>query len=320
MKFFQKMHCARMMKSNLIKRAHSTFILSFGLCLLLTTGCQLDAIRPVPPLNRHGEYYFLAKHYGSSSVSFQLWGKALCNQDAGKFVILPSPSAIIPGIPLCLAEHYIICPVIDTLFLPFDYAYRVVHSDEEHILANGFYVQVMDVYGRPVANVTVYCWPMLEYDGLRALYNGEPTQEQVYFAKTDENGEMFVPIDATTCRDGMIGAMILVKSAQGGYFSSYYERGYRHPPYMPGGYHPRPEIKEAMKSCVDPDESFPKRDGRNVLRLVLEPELVYDEKKQAHWKFMPNPTVPLEDDVDKVKAHFGQRPIQIDEKFSPANL
>ena len=57
--------------------------------LVLASGCQLDRIQPVLPFNRHGEYCFLIKNYGSDSVGFRLWGKALCHQDSAS-ITLPS--------------------------------------------------------------------------------------------------------------------------------------------------------------------------------------------------------------------------------------
>lgn len=287
--------------------------------MLLTNGCQLDRIRPVPPFNRYGEYYFLTRNYSSSSLTFQLWGKALCNQDSGKFVILPSPSAIIPGVPLALVEHLVICPVIDTLFLPVDLVCSFVYSSESRIISNGFYVQVMDVYGRPVPDITIFCWPRLRYDCLPSLYDGAPTKHQVYFAKTDANGEVFVPVDADTCQYGQLNVSAHAKSAQGVYTLSHYERGYSCPPYKNTWYSPRPELMEAKKLSMDPDNVFPRHDGKNVVRYVLSPELMWDKKGQAHWKFLPDFAVRPEDDTEAAKKRFPS-PIQIDEKYSPANI
>ena len=233
---------------------------SFGLVLLLVSGCkELEQA-----VDRHGDYFYLTKNYGS--VSFALWGKELLNQDNGKFVLLPSPSAIFPGIPLFLVENFVICPVIDICLLPTDFWRNVGAGDE-----NGCYVQVMDVFGRPVPGVEVRM-SASNMNKMPVVYKGRRQKTFAARGITDENGELFVPVDMTTVESNV--AVSTAGACEKGRFEMTH--------YRSGEYR-----RWTLNGRENPDQLFPKRDKDHIIRVVLEPELVWPDGRNARWSFTP---------------------------------
>ena len=166
---------------------------SLGMFLLVVCGCKEFE----QAVDRHGDYIYLTKNYGSSSVGFSLLGKQLMHQNDGKFVLLPAPYGIFPGIPLFLVEKCVICPVIDICFLPTDFWRIIGAGEEENIRENGCYVQMMDVFGRPVPGVEVR---MHAANGnlMPIVYKGRRQKTLAARGITDKNGELFFPVDMTT--------------------------------------------------------------------------------------------------------------------------
>ena len=258
-------------------------VLSLSLFVSVVCGCKELS----EAVDRHGDYFYLTKNYGKSSVQFSLIGKQLLNQDAGKFVLLPSPTAIFPGIPLFIVENCVICPLIDITLLPTDFWRNLGAGDEDHIRENGYYVQVMDVFGRPVSGVEVRIFTS-NRNLMPVVYKGRRQKYLAVRGITDKNGELFVPVDASTVEN--IGSYVSTAGAceKGTLDMTHYEREYRHPPFPKWwncGSRFYSRIK--MSDVENPDELFPQRDEKHMKRVVLEPTLVWPDGRNAQWSFVP---------------------------------
>lgn len=237
-----------------------------------------------PAFDRHGEYMFLTKNYRSTAVHFSLLGKRLINQDSGKFQLFPSPTTLFPGIPLMLFENAVVCPLIDVALLPADLWRNVVSRIPSHIRENGFHVQVMDVFGRPVSGVEVrvaHC----NVNELPVIYNGHRRKNPHVRGITDGHGELFVPMDMTTVNYLTPSVSSAGECDKGKLRSTSYRPGYRHPPF-------NSECRDRFYKLLpdddveNPDLTFPQRDKGHVFRVVLEPDLTgtYDMEQ---WSFVP---------------------------------
>jgi len=248
-------------------------------------GCHADKPGSPNDLDRHGDYFFLTKHYGSSSVRFSMWGKRLCNQHDGEFVILPSPTVFFPGIPLFLVENYLICPVIDLCLLPSDWWRNLGNDDPETIRANGCYVQVMDLYGRPVEGVEVRAWAS-NHNCKPLFYKGVRQRDFRARGLTDANGELFVPVDMTTILDGI--SVSTAGRCEGRDLEMRWYDAFRHPPFKIPGKYGMPERYRAVvpQDVENPNDTFPKREHRR--RIVLEPPYeVVNDRYTGKWEFVP---------------------------------
>lgn len=238
---------------------------ALGVALLsLLSGCMV----PIPEFDRNGEYFYLTRKY--PETQFFLWGAEL-TQSTGKFEILPPLSAIFPGLPLLLAEKCVICPAVDILWLPEDFFRNCYLQSDRAIANNGYYVQVMDVYGKPLKGIKVGCSGGEWYDHKEPILNGRRTRER-FVGYTDENGELYVPFDCTAVESVAAGATAF--SEQGAYESHYYD--------------------EDRHRNSNPDDNFPKRD--RLIKIVMEPKMVYD--KTGHnpkWGFQPNENSELKE-------------------------
>lgn len=260
-----------------ILKAFSLFAMMMQLC-----GCQhlMEAV------DRHGDYFYLTKNYGSSSVDFALFGKMLVHQDDGKFVLLPSPTAIFPGIPLVLIENYVICPVIDLVLVPTDMVRNFGSGDPEYIRSNGCYVQVMDVFGRPVPGVEVRVCNV-NRNRMPVIYKGCRQRQLRARGLTDEFGELFIPVDMTTVDDKRLKDVSTAgKCSKGKYEMAHYEPGRHHPPFQAG--HVDRFYRQLPRTDIEnPDQLFPQRDEKRRIRVVLQPELTWPDGRTAQWSFIP---------------------------------
>ena len=258
-------------------------IVSLGMFLLVICGCkELEQA-----VDRHGDYFYLTKNYGSSSVGFSLWGKQLMHQNDGKFVLFPAPSAIFPGIPLFFVEKCVICPVIDICLLPTDFWRNIGAGEEENIRENGCYVQVMDVFGRPVPGVEVRMHAS-NMNLMPIVYKGRRQKTLAARGLTDKNGELFIPVDMTTVDRVHRDVSTAGTCGKGRFEMTHYERVYRHPPFTKGlTYGSRFYRQLSPKDIEDPDQLFPQRDNDHIIRVVLEPELVWPDGRNAQWSFIP---------------------------------
>ena len=167
-------------------------IVVFG---MLLSGCKLP-FQPIPGVNRPGEYYYYTKNYQDSSLGFNLLGKCLTASD-DKFRILPPPLAIFPGLPLCLVENYIVCPIVDTVFIPYDFCRRFWNA--RVCATDGVNVTVLDYWGRPAAGINVV-FDGVAHAGRRVICDGMVMGPSgMYFTQTDARGKCYIPVDLETC-------------------------------------------------------------------------------------------------------------------------
>ena len=164
----------------------------FGILLL---GCKLP-FQPIPGVNRPGEYYYYTKNYRDPSLGFNLLGKCLTASD-GKFSIIPSPLAMFPGIPLYLVENYIVCPVVDTVFIPYDFCRGLRNA--RICATDGVNVTVLDYWGRPAAGINVV-FDGVAHPGGRVICDGRVMGTSgMYFTQTDASGKCYIPVDFDSC-------------------------------------------------------------------------------------------------------------------------
>lgn len=210
-----------------LKRRATTWGIALVIFVALLSGCKLP-FQPIPGVNRPGEYYYYTKNYSNPSLGFNLLGKCLTASD-GKFSIIPSPLAIFPGIPLCLAENYIVCPIVDTVFIPYDFCRRL--WNERVCATDGVNVTVLDYWGRPAAGINVV-FDGVAHAGGRVICDGKvmgPSGK--YFTQTDASGKCYIPADLDSCylkhlnaeawtseghyiaRDGMLSRDVTIKLA-----------------------------------------------------------------------------------------------------------
>lgn len=265
----------------------------------LLSGCKIMKMRLMPELDRNGKYFYLSRQY--PETQFHLWGAALTESDGGPSSFLPSPLALFPGFPLVLVEKFVICPVLDILWLPEDFIRNCYLQSDRALTENGYYIQVMDVWGKPLKGIKVACSAYPSCSRLTPVLKGKRHRDGC-IGYTDENGELYVPYDCTTVEGVHVDAY--ARSAQGEYASTYYEPGYRHPPYVMKPHDYRGAV---YKGSVDPDKVFPKREPKRRVRIVLEPELEWPDGRHARWKFIPDGVSELKESEAKA-LFYGNRP------------
>ena len=161
----------------------------------LLSGCKIP-FQPIPGVNRPGEYYYYTKNYNDPDLGFNLLGKCLTASD-GKIRIIPSPLAIFPGFPLCLVENYIVCPIVDTIFIPYDFCCRLWNA--RVCATDGVNVTVIDYWGRPAVGINVV-FDGVAHAGGRVICDGKVMGSSgMYFTKTDANGRCYIPVDLDAC-------------------------------------------------------------------------------------------------------------------------
>ena len=170
------------------------FVVSIG------CGCRLP-IKAVPGPGRNGRLYCYTEDYSDRYFPFCLYGKSLiASKGDGSWEIIPSPTAIFPGIPLFFLEKYIICPVIDTVMIPYDFYLKIQNAK---VCENdGVFIKVVDVSGKPVQGVDVKI-SIGAKNGYRIVYGGKACHKWMYqeVIKSDVHGEVYVPVDIETCSE-----------------------------------------------------------------------------------------------------------------------
>jgi len=171
-----------------------------GFCLLVGKGCRLP-LKPVPGPGRNGRFYCYTEDYPDRHFPFCLLGKSLtASKGNGSWEFLPPPTAIFPGYPFFWLERYVICPVIDTVMIPYDLYLRTRNAN---VCANdGYYVRIIDCSGRALHDVDITVIVDPKY-GYRIIYDGQACPQGSYSEKkkTDENGELYIPIDIASCSE-----------------------------------------------------------------------------------------------------------------------
>lgn len=192
----------------------------FSLASLLLSGCAMSRFCPIPPIDRNGDYFYLTKKY--PKTEFRLLGASITGY-SGPITLGSVASAVFIGLPLYAGEKFVVCPVLDILWVPEDFFRNCYLQSESSITNNGYWVQLVDVRGKPVKGVRVDCGPA--YRG--SVIMGKPPvlkgQREVIhcYGYTDENGELYIPLDHTACAG--LGAKALAVSDQGELESVVYE-------------------------------------------------------------------------------------------------
>lgn len=168
--------------------------------VLALAGCRLP-LQPLPGPGREGMLYCYTKDYSERYLPFCLLGKSLvASKGNGSWEIIPAPTALFPGIPLYLAEQYAICPVVDTVMIPYD---LIMKARNDHVCAkDGPYVKLIDRSGRPMADVEIDIAIDAE-SGRRIVYGGEVLRPGYHkaFTTTDADGMAYIPVKLSSCRN-----------------------------------------------------------------------------------------------------------------------
>lgn len=171
----------------------SAFLFAAALCL--ASGCRMKHVCPIPGYERDGRFYCYTTDYFDEGSDFGFLGKSLTMGGGnGEWSILPPLSAIFPGLPLVLVERYVLCPVIDTVFIPFDCGQRLWNA---YVCANGgVWIRVVDRAGHPQAGVEIDLSMSVEHGAKHVIYDGEIRKKGSFKTKlvTDEDGRVYVPM------------------------------------------------------------------------------------------------------------------------------
>ena len=173
-----------------------------GMMAIMVTmsGCRIP-LRPIPGMGRDGRLYCYTRDYSDRESSFCLLGKAMTmNPGNGSWEIIPPPTAIFPGLPLYLAEQYVICPVLDTVFIPYDCCLKAYNA---YVCAHdGVRMVIVDTDGKPIEDVEI-SFSIRRKCGAYEIVGGEnitgPMRPIVL--RTDANGELYLPIKLDSCEE-----------------------------------------------------------------------------------------------------------------------
>jgi hypothetical protein len=143
----------------------------------------------------------------------------------------------------------------------------------------------MDVFGRPVPGVEVRVWHT-NRNKMPVIYKGTRQQRLCVRGLTDENGELFIPVDTTTVDHRPLNVSTAGKCSKGNYVLTHYEPGSRHPPFRTG--HVDRFYRQLPREDIEnPELLFPQRAEGHRLRVVLQPELTWPDGRTAQWSFVP---------------------------------
>ena len=128
-------------------------------------------MQPIPGPGREGMLYCYTKDYHVRELPFCLLGKSLTTSKGdGSWEIIPSPTAIFPGIPLLFAERNLICPFVDTVMIPYDVFMKA--RNKYLCEKKGAWLKIIDCSGRPMAGVEI-AFSVNALSGRRIVYNGD---------------------------------------------------------------------------------------------------------------------------------------------------
>lgn len=170
------------------------------MALLPCLGGLFSQVRLNPLLDRYGEIYPYTRHYFDDcykEVAFALYGKSMAiSQRGDPGAMIPNPLTIVPGIyPLGILEKYVVCPLIDTLLLPYDFF--LLCRNHYRSGRDGVVMKVMLDERRPATNmefrVCVEAAGRVDYQ--RVVYGGEVMSRSFETKlRTDGNGELYIPV------------------------------------------------------------------------------------------------------------------------------
>ena len=95
----------------------------------LCGGCATGRYSAIPGVDRTGEFYRYSRHYwGPDSMRFSLLGRYVGENFPNSEKLTPSIDELCIGlffvVPLRTVEGIGICPILDTLLLPYDASIR----------------------------------------------------------------------------------------------------------------------------------------------------------------------------------------------------
>ena len=209
--------------------SHLLLLTAICAVMLLVTGClefKRDYFKPLPGPGRDGRLYCYTADYSNENSTFSLVGKTIVKSD--RALIIPLPGTLFPGLPLYGLEKYVICPVVDTLLIPYDLYLKARNA---YVCANdGIWITIVDCNGQPVPNLNVNVFFSTGYTPTtrRVVYDGKPaaTNRTLNFV-TDEKGEFYIPVDLDSCEGvNLRGRAQTSFSDQGEEFHAVIERYY----------------------------------------------------------------------------------------------
>ena len=178
--------------------------------LMLLSGCmafEYEKLKPLPGPGRDGRLYCYTEDYFEDNSPFSLAGKTIVKSD--RSWLLPLPGTFFIGLPLYGLEKCVICPVVDTLLIPYDLYLKARNA---YVCAHdGLWITLLDCAGRPVPNIDIQVRFELADNGYdptgrrvwRVVYDGKPFTYSAPRGRphvvTDEKGEAYIPIDFNSC-------------------------------------------------------------------------------------------------------------------------
>ena len=174
-------------------------LIGFVILLLLVADYRLP-ICPFPWRGRNGTFYCYTRCYSeeNNGIPFCLPGKSMTTRKGNEFLFPETPTALFPGLPLLLLEQFVICPVIDTVMIPYD---LYLQSQKSAICKEeGILIKVQDRSGRPIQGLEIDL-AINGKPGHQIFYGGKACPKGAYGTHvfTNEKGEAYVPIDLSSC-------------------------------------------------------------------------------------------------------------------------
>ena len=180
--------------------------------LSLIVGSQTP-LQPIPGPGRDGRLYCYTVDYHDEYLPFSLIGKSLTCGGHGSWAILPPPTAIFPGLPLYLIEHFAICPMIDTLMIPYDLwlKYWKSHVCDKY----GVLVKVRDCDGNPIPDLELGV-TINQRLGYRIVYDAVARPRGYYSTsvRSDASGTAYIPIDLGSCNGARFNSWALTSAGK----------------------------------------------------------------------------------------------------------
>ena len=290
------------MNSSTSRQLHRRLVLPLLWAALLLSGCmqfEYENFRPLPGPGRDGRLYCYTEDYFKDNTSFSLVGKTIVKSD--RSWLLPLPGTIFPGLPLYGLEKYVICPVVDTLLIPYDLYLKARNA---YVCAHdGLWVTMLDCDGRPIPNVDIRiaignCLaPSFQYAPLyrRVIYDGKPiaTMSSGIAASlphvvTDEKGEAYIPIDFGSCTYICLRWTVQTPSnKQGEQFVVWIDGGVR--------WEQDKEARNVLKPRM-----------AHLTRLLN--GMSWHIERRSHPSFQKSNHYPLQSPYHKLNINFGESP------------
>lgn len=171
------------------------------LAFFALAGCR--GFHPWPSLERSGDFYSTTRDYTTRRVEngedFCGLGKAMVQGGwtggQAAMISLPLPTLLL-AYPLMWVERVTVCPLVDTVMIPYDlYArHRLAREAEE-----GLSVEVVDAWGRPVPDLDIVFFANEYAFSEGVYYDGTMQKDGVATVRrTDADGRCRFPVARST--------------------------------------------------------------------------------------------------------------------------